>query len=61
MPQREALARRRPHRALEVGSGLLVAERQFRKAQGYREIASLLTWLANAVSHKAVADEVKVA
>jgi transposase-like protein len=44
-----------------VGSGLLVAERQFRKVQGYREIPSLLTTLANAVSKKAVAQEVKVA
>lgn len=44
-----------------VGSGLLVAERQFHKVQGYREIPSLLTTLANAVSKKAVADEVKVA
>jgi hypothetical protein len=44
-----------------VGSGLLVAERQFRKVQGYREIPSLLTALANTVSKKAVAEEVKVA
>lgn len=44
-----------------VGSGLLVAERQFRKVQGYREIPSLLTALTNAVSKKPVADEVKVA
>jgi putative transposase len=44
-----------------VGSGLLVAERQFRKVQGYREIPSLLTSLANTVSKKAVAEEVKVA
>jgi putative transposase len=38
-----------------VGSGLLVAERQFRKVQGYREIPSLLTSLANAGMMKAVA------
>jgi putative transposase len=38
-----------------VGSGLLVAERQFRKVQGYREIPSLLTSLANAGVKKAVA------
>ena len=44
-----------------VGSGLLVAERQFRKVQGYREIPSLLTSLANTVSKKAVAEDVKVA
>jgi len=44
-----------------VGSGLLVAERQFHKVQGYREIPSLLTALASAASKKAVAEEVKVA
>jgi len=44
-----------------VGSGLLVAERQFRKVQGYREIPSLLTSLADMLSKKAVAEEVKVA
>jgi hypothetical protein len=38
-----------------------VAERQFRKVQGYREIRSLLTSLANTVAMKAVAEEVKVA
>ena len=43
------------------GSGLLVAERQFREVQGYREIPSLLISLANTVSKKAVAEEVKVA
>jgi len=44
-----------------VGSGLLVAERQFRKVQGYREIPSLLTALANTVSKKAVVEEVRAA
>jgi hypothetical protein len=44
-----------------VGSGLLVAGRQFRKVQGYREIPWLLTSLAHTVSRQAVADEVKVA
>ena len=45
-----------------VGSGLLVAERQFRKVQGYREIPSLLTALANTVSKKGVVvEQVKVA
>jgi transposase-like protein len=44
-----------------VGSGLLVAERQFRKVQGYREIPSLLTALANAVAKKAVVEEVRAA
>jgi putative transposase len=44
-----------------VGSGLLVAERQFRKVQGYREIPARLTALANIVSKKGVAEDVKVA
>jgi putative transposase len=44
-----------------VGSGLLVAERQFRKVQGYREIPALLTALANTVSKRGVVEEVKVA
>jgi hypothetical protein len=39
----------------------VVAERQFRKVQGYREIPSLMNALANTVSKKAVAEEVKVA
>ena len=38
-----------------VGSGLVVAERQFHKIQGYREIPSLLISLANATAKKAVA------
>jgi putative transposase len=41
------------------GSGLLVAERQFRKVQGYRAIPSLLISLANTVSKKAVGEKVK--
>jgi hypothetical protein len=44
-----------------VGSGLLGAERQFRKVQGYREIPALLTALANAVSKKTVVEQGKVA
>src|ERR1700675_1066433 len=44
-----------------VGSGLLVAERQFRKVRGYREIPTLLTALAHAVSKKGVAEDMKVA
>jgi hypothetical protein len=44
-----------------VGSGLLVAERQFRKVQGYREIPLLLSSLANAVGNKPVASGVAVA
>jgi transposase-like protein len=44
-----------------VGSGLLVAERQFRKVQGYREIPALLAALANAVSKKTVVEQGKVA
>jgi len=35
-----------------VGSGLLVAERQFRKVRGYREIPLLMASLTNAVSKK---------
>jgi len=38
-----------------------VAERQFRKVQGHREIPALLTALANMVSNKGVAEEGKVA
>ncbi len=38
-----------------------MAERQFRKVQGYREIPALLTALANMVSKKGVAEEGKVA
>src|SRR5947207_15467687 len=44
-----------------IASGLLVAERQFRKVQGYREIPALLTALANAVSKKTVVEQGKVA
>jgi hypothetical protein len=44
-----------------IRSGLLVAERQFRKVPGYREIPALLTSMADAVSKKVVAEEVKVA
>jgi putative transposase len=40
-----------------VGSGLLVAERQFRKVQGYREIPSLLNALPTQFSKKVVAEE----
>jgi transposase-like protein len=40
-----------------VGSGLLVAERQFRKVRGYREIPLLLASLAHAVSRKPLANE----
>lgn len=38
-----------------VGSGLLVAERQFRKVIGYRQIPLLLSSMTNAVSQKPVA------
>jgi len=38
-----------------VGSGLLVAERQFRKVIGHRQISLLLSSMANAVSKKRVA------
>lgn len=44
-----------------VGSGLLVAERQFRKVIGHRQIPVLLASIANAVSQKAVAKGAAVA
>jgi putative transposase len=44
-----------------VGSGLLVAERQFRKVQGYREIPLLMASLTNAVSNKSLAKGVAAA
>src|SRR3989449_6523969 len=44
-----------------VGSGLLVAQREFRKVQGYRKIQALMTALANAVSKKTVVEQGKVA
>ena len=44
-----------------VGSGLLVAERQFRKVTGHREIPQFLTSLANAVPKKPVAKGAAVA
>ena len=44
-----------------VGSGLLVAEQQFRKVIGYRQIPLLLSAMANAVSQKPVARKVAIA
>jgi putative transposase len=44
-----------------VGSGLLVAEQQFRKVIGYRQIPLLLSAMANAVSRKPVARKVAIA
>jgi transposase-like protein len=44
-----------------VGSGLLVAERQFRKVIGYRQIPMLLSSMANAVSKKPIAKGAAVA
>lgn len=44
-----------------VGSGLLVAERQFRKVIGHRQIPLLLSSMANAVSKKSIAKEAAVA
>lgn len=43
------------------GSGLLVAERQFRKVIGYRQIPMLLSSMANAIANRSVAKGVKVA
>jgi transposase-like protein len=44
-----------------VGSGLLVAERQFRKVIGFRQIPMLLSSMASAVSKKPVVKGAKVA
>jgi len=44
-----------------VGSGLLVAERQFRKVIGFRQIPLLLSSMANLVSKKPIAKQVAVA
>jgi transposase-like protein len=44
-----------------VGSGLLVAERQFRKVIGFRQIPLLLSSLANAVAQKPIAKGAAVA
>jgi putative transposase len=44
-----------------VGSGLLVAERQFRKVIGFRQIPLLLSSMANAVSKKPIAKRAAVA
>jgi putative transposase len=44
-----------------VASGLLVAERQFRKVIGHRQIPMLLSSLANAVSNRSIAKRVAVA
>jgi putative transposase len=44
-----------------VGSGLLVAEQQFRKVIGFRQIPLLLSSMANAVSHKAIAKKAAIA
>ena len=44
-----------------VGSGLLVAERQFRRVVGHRQIPLLLSSMANAVSKKSIAKGVAVA
>lgn len=44
-----------------VGSGLLVAERQFRRVIGFRQIPLLLSSMANAASKKSAAKESKVA
>jgi putative transposase len=44
-----------------VGSGLLVAERQFRRVIGHRQIPLLLSSMANAVSKKPIANGAAVA
>ena len=44
-----------------VGSGLLVAEQQFRKVIGFRQIPLLLSSMANAVSQKPIAKKAAIA
>jgi putative transposase len=44
-----------------LGSGLLVAEQQFRKVIGYRQIPLLLSAMANAVSQKPIAKKAAIA
>jgi hypothetical protein len=44
-----------------VGSGLLVAEQQFRKVIGFRHILLLLPAMANAVSRKPIAKKAAIA
>lgn len=44
-----------------VGSGLLVAEQQFRKVIGFRQIPLLLSSMASAVSHKPIAKKAAIA
>jgi transposase-like protein len=44
-----------------VGSGLLVAEQQFRKVIGFRQIPLLLSSMANAVSPKPIAKKAAIA
>ena len=44
-----------------VGSGLLVAERQFRKVIGFRHIPLFLSSMANAVAKKSIAKGAAVA
>jgi hypothetical protein len=44
-----------------VGSGLLVAEQQFRKVIGFRQIPLLLSSMVNAVSQKPIAKKAAIA
>ncbi|MGH9582571.1 MAG: IS256 family transposase, partial [Bryobacteraceae bacterium] len=44
-----------------AGSGLLVAEQQFRKVIGYRQIPLLLSSMANMLSQKPVAKKAAIA
>jgi len=44
-----------------VGSGLLIAEQQFRKVIGFRQIPLLLSSMAHAVSHKPLAKKAAIA
>jgi len=44
-----------------VGSGLLIAEQQFRKVIGFRQISLLVSARAQAVSNKSIAKKVAIA
>ena len=44
-----------------VGSGLLIAEQQFRKVIGFRQIPLLVSAMAHAVSNKSIAKKVAIA
>ncbi|MGI8988904.1 MAG: hypothetical protein ACR2I2_04850 [Bryobacteraceae bacterium] len=59
--RRRALARAGDDVERWVASGLVAAERQFRKAIGHKQIPLLLSAMTNAVSKKTIAKEAAVA